>query len=82
MPTMPTGVIVERVSEEMEYATINQWLKEEGDAVAEGDPIVELEADKADYEILAPVAGIISKILAVAGDEVEVGATLALIEEG
>ena len=66
---------------EMEYATVTGWLKGEGDRVAVDEPIVEVEAEKANHEIAAPVGGLIREILAVEGDEVQVGSVLAIIEE-
>jgi 2-oxoglutarate dehydrogenase E2 component (dihydrolipoamide succinyltransferase) len=66
---------------EMEYATVTRWLKQEGDAVAAGDALLELEAEKANHEVQAPVSGVLSSIVAVEGDEVKLGDTLAVIEE-
>jgi pyruvate/2-oxoglutarate dehydrogenase complex dihydrolipoamide acyltransferase (E2) component len=66
---------------EMEYATVTRWLKREGDSVAEGEPLVEVEAEKANHEIEAPVSGRIESIIAEEGDEIRVGAVLAVIGE-
>lgn len=79
---MATDFVLEPLAAEMEYATIQRWLKGEGDPVAAGEPVVEVEADKANYELGAPVGGTIAEIVAVEGDEVKVGAVLAVIEEG
>jgi 2-oxoglutarate dehydrogenase E2 component (dihydrolipoamide succinyltransferase) len=65
----------------MEYATVTGWLKSEGERVSADEPVVEVEADKANHEIAAPVEGVIREILAVEGDEVKVGSVLAIIEE-
>jgi 2-oxoglutarate dehydrogenase E2 component (dihydrolipoamide succinyltransferase) len=73
---------LERFSEEMEYATVSRWLKREGDAVAEGEPIVEVEAEKANHELDAPASGVLESILAVEGDEIRVGDALAVIGSG
>ena len=70
---------LERLSSEMEFATITAWLKVEGDAVAAGEPIAEFEADKASMELESPVAGVLEEIVAVAGDEIAVGALIAVI---
>ena len=64
---------------EMEYGTVLRWLKREGDDVAEGEPLVEVEAEKANHEIEAPVSGRIESILAEEGDEIKVGTTMAII---
>jgi pyruvate/2-oxoglutarate dehydrogenase complex dihydrolipoamide acyltransferase (E2) component len=74
-------VKLERVSEEQEYATISRWLKREGDAVAAGEVIVEVEAEKATQEVEAPVDGVLEAILAVEGDEIRVGDPIAVIAE-
>jgi 2-oxoglutarate dehydrogenase E2 component (dihydrolipoamide succinyltransferase) len=67
---------------EMEYGTVLRWLKHEGDTVAAGEPLVEVEAEKANHEIEAPVSGRIESIVAEEGDEIKVGATLAIIDTG
>ena len=69
------------IDSEMEYATVTRWLKREGDRVTAGELIVEVEAEKVNYELEAPVAGVIESIVAVDGDEIKVGAVLATIEE-
>jgi 2-oxoglutarate dehydrogenase E2 component (dihydrolipoamide succinyltransferase) len=66
---------------EMEFATVTRWLKQEGEMVTAGDPLLELEAEKANHELQAPVSGTLASILAVEGDEVKLGDTLAVIEE-
>jgi 2-oxoglutarate dehydrogenase E2 component (dihydrolipoamide succinyltransferase) len=72
---------LQQIVPEMEYATVTRWLKREGDAVAAGEPIVEIEAEKANHELDAPVSGVIESIIAVEGDEVKAGDTLAVIAE-
>jgi 2-oxoglutarate dehydrogenase E2 component (dihydrolipoamide succinyltransferase) len=70
----------ERVGD-YEYSTIQSWLKRVGDRVEAGEPLVEIETDKATEEVAAPVSGTIADILAVDGDEVKVDSVLAIIEE-
>jgi pyruvate/2-oxoglutarate dehydrogenase complex dihydrolipoamide acyltransferase (E2) component len=60
-------------------ATVVQWLKREGDALKQGDPVVELETEKVNYELDSPVAGILLKIVARESDEVPVGSLLGYI---
>ena len=79
---MAAELKLERLSEEMEYATVSRWLKREGDSVSEGEPIVEVEAEKANHELEAPSSGVLESILAVEGDEIKVGDTLAVIGNG
>jgi 2-oxoglutarate dehydrogenase E2 component (dihydrolipoamide succinyltransferase) len=66
---------------DIEYATIAEWRKQAGDAVDAGETILEIETDKVTEEVEAPVAGTLSEIVAVEGDEVKVGGLLAVIEE-
>ncbi len=70
---------LERLSPAMEFATITAWLKAEGDAVAAGEAIAEMEAEKAAMELESPVAGVLEEIVAVAGDEIAVDALIAVI---
>ncbi len=58
---------------------VARWLAREGDAVAEHEPIVEIQTDKATVEIGSPVDGVVLRILAREGELAAVGATLALI---
>jgi 2-oxoglutarate dehydrogenase E2 component (dihydrolipoamide succinyltransferase) len=66
---------------DIEYATIAEWRKQEGESVDAGETILEIETDKVTEEVEAPVSGTLSEIVAVEGDEVKVGGLLALIEE-
>lgn len=78
---MATELRLERLSDEMEYATISRWLRSEGERVTAGEVIVEVEAEKVNVEIVAPASGVLSAILAVQGDEVKVEQTIAVISE-
>lgn len=73
-------MILEAASEEMQFGTVNRWYRQEGEEVADAEALVEIEAEKAAYDVLAPVAGLLSEVLAMPGDEVPVGAVLATIE--
>ena len=74
-----TDVRLERTAPEMEYATIVRWLKREGDAVVAGEVLLEVEADKATQEVVAPVSGVLEEIYAPAGDEIRVGDVMGTI---
>jgi pyruvate dehydrogenase E1 component beta subunit len=78
---MAVELRLERLSDEMEYGTILRWLKREGDRVAAGEIVVEVEADKANVELEAPASGVLTTILAVQGDEVKVDEPIAIIAE-
>jgi pyruvate dehydrogenase E2 component (dihydrolipoyllysine-residue acetyltransferase) len=59
-----------------------RWLVREGQAVAEDDPLVEIQTDKATVEIPSPVAGTVSRVLVAEGDVVPVGTVLLVIADG
>src|SRR5262245_6055608 len=62
-----------------EKGTLLNWLKAEGQSVTKGEPLMEVETDKATVEIEAPASGILSNITASAGDEIPVGNKIAVI---
>ncbi|MEM6586594.1 MAG: 2-oxoglutarate dehydrogenase complex dihydrolipoyllysine-residue succinyltransferase, partial [Pseudomonadota bacterium] len=68
--------------ESVTEGTIGEWLKQPGDAVAVDEPIASLETDKVAVDVPSPVAGVMSEHKAAEGDTVEVGAVIAIIEEG
>jgi pyruvate dehydrogenase E2 component (dihydrolipoamide acetyltransferase) len=78
---MITEVFLPQLTSTMEEGTIVNWLKEEGEAVAAEEPLLEVETDKAIMEIEAPAAGLVLKLLAEPGDTCPVLAPLALIGE-
>ena len=63
------------LGESIVEATVSRWQKKEGDAVAAGDTLVELETDKITVEVPAPSAGVLSKQLKGEGDVVAVDET-------
>jgi len=79
---MATDIRVPTLGESVTEATIGQWFKQPGDAVAIDEPVVELETDKVTVEVPAPVAGTIGDIAVKEGETVEVGALLGSINEG
>jgi pyruvate/2-oxoglutarate dehydrogenase complex dihydrolipoamide acyltransferase (E2) component len=64
----------------MVEATVSEWHKKVGDTVAEGEEIAEISTDKLDSALEAPAAGTLVEILVEAGQDAEVGDTLAFIE--
>ena len=77
---MPTELRLPRLAETVASAKLAVWLKQEGEAVAAGEPVVEVETDKTNVEIEAPASGVLSKIHVAAGTEgLETGALLAVI---
>jgi 2-oxoglutarate dehydrogenase E2 component (dihydrolipoamide succinyltransferase) len=79
---MATDVIVPTLGESIAEATLGQWLKKPGDAVAADEPVASLETDKVAVEVPSPVAGVMGETLVAEGDTVAVGAAIARIEEG
>ncbi len=79
---MATEIRVPTLGESVTEATIAQWFKKEGDAIAVDEPLVELETDKVTIEVPAPAAGVLAEIIAKDGTTVEVGALLGAIGEG
>ncbi len=79
---MSTEVKVPTLGESVSEATIGEWLKQPGEAVAANEPIASLETDKVAVEVPAPVAGVMGQHLAKVGDNVSVGAVIATIEAG
>ncbi len=60
-------------------ASVLRWLKEQGDSIHVGDPVVELETDKVSYELESPIDGILLKIIAEENAQVPVGGPLCQI---
>ena len=79
---MAIEITVPVLGESVVEATIARWIKKSGDAVAADEPVVELETDKVTLEVPAPVNGTLTDIIAAEGATVEVGALLAMMEEG
>ena len=71
-----------KMGDGMEEGTINAWLKKEGDTINEGDPVAEVESDKANVEITTYEAGILTKIVVQVGETVAVGEVIAIVGEG
>ena len=81
---MPIDILMPALSPTMEEGTLSKWLKNEGDKVASGDVLAEIETDKATMEVEAIDEGVLGKIVVPAGTEnVKVNAVIAVIlEEG
>jgi 2-oxoglutarate dehydrogenase E2 component (dihydrolipoamide succinyltransferase) len=77
-----TNIVVPEVGESIVDARVAKWLKQEGDAVAAGEALVELETDKVDVEVPAPRAGVLKTIAHKDGADVKIGDVLGTIDEG
>jgi 2-oxoglutarate dehydrogenase E2 component (dihydrolipoamide succinyltransferase) len=78
---MATEIRVPALGESVVEATVGQWFKQAGDAVAADEPLVELETDKVTVEVPAPASGVLAEILVKPGETVAVGALLGAISE-
>src|SRR5260221_6864208 len=76
---MATDVILPALGMSQDTGKIVQWLKAEGEQVAKGEPLAEIETDKATVEIEAPAAGVLTHITAASRDDVPVGQGIAYI---
>jgi 2-oxoglutarate dehydrogenase E2 component (dihydrolipoamide succinyltransferase) len=78
---MASEVKVPTLGESVTEATVGQWLKQPGEAVALDEPICSLETDKVAVDVPSPVAGVMGQQLVKEGDTVEVGAVIGVIED-
>src|SRR5215472_2630249 len=78
---MAVEILVPELGESIVDAVIAAWLKSEGDAVKQGEALVELETDKVNVEVSAEQSGVLQKILKKAGDVVTVGEVLGMFDE-
>ncbi|MFP4269257.1 MAG: biotin/lipoyl-containing protein, partial [Alphaproteobacteria bacterium] len=77
---MPTEILMPALSPTMTEGTLARWLKNEGDKVAPGDVIAEIETDKATMEVEAVDEGVLAKIVVPAGTEgVKVNTPIAVL---
>lgn len=78
---MTIQIVVPELSESVVEATVVRWLKREGDRVAVGEPVVELETEKVNIELGAERSGILVRVEKHEGEDVKVGDVLGVIEE-
>jgi 2-oxoglutarate dehydrogenase E2 component (dihydrolipoamide succinyltransferase) len=71
-----------QLGESVTEGTVTRWLKKEGERVEADEPLLEVSTDKVDTEIPSPAAGVLREIAVGEDETVEVGAQLAVIEEG
>ena len=78
---MPTKVIMPQLGESVVEGTISRWLKQEGEAIEEFEPLLEVNTDKVDSEIPAPAEGVLLKVTVPEGETVQAGTIIAWIGE-
>ncbi len=76
---MATDVIMPALGVAQETGILVNWLKAEGESVAKGEPIMEVETDKATVEVESPASGILASVSASPGQTIPVGQTMAVI---
>lgn len=79
---MSIAIKVPAMGESVTEATIARWLKREGEAVKQDEPLVELETDKVNVEVPSPAAGVLERIEVQPGGTVSVGSVLGQVAEG
>ena len=79
---MPVEIHVPELGESVTEATVGKWLKSEGEQVKAGEPVVELETDKVNFEVEAEQDGVLETIAAGEGEDVGVGDVIGTIGEG
>ncbi|WP_332836272.1 biotin/lipoyl-containing protein, partial [Streptomyces kanasensis] len=79
---MPVSVTLPALGESVTEGTVTRWLKAEGERVEADEPLLEVSTDKVDTEIPAPASGVLSSIKVAEDETVEVGAELAVIDDG
>jgi 2-oxoisovalerate dehydrogenase E2 component (dihydrolipoyl transacylase) len=77
-----TRVVMPQLGESVHEGTISRWLVKPGDKVVEFEPMLEVDTDKVNAEVPAPVSGILREILAKEGQTVQAGAEIAVVETG
>jgi 2-oxoglutarate dehydrogenase E2 component (dihydrolipoamide succinyltransferase) len=78
---MSKNIVVPELGESVVEATVIRWIKNEGEAVSMGETLVELETEKANFEVAAETAGVLEKIFKNPDEDVEIGDVLGMINE-
>ncbi|WP_335931809.1 2-oxoglutarate dehydrogenase, E2 component, dihydrolipoamide succinyltransferase [Streptomyces sp. PTD5-9] len=79
---MSVSVTLPALGESVTEGTVTRWLKAEGERVEADEPLLEVSTDKVDTEIPAPASGVLTAIKVAEDETVEVGAELAVIDDG
>ena len=76
---MATKVIMPQAGQDLETGIVKQWLKAEGDQVAKGEAIVQIETEKVNLDVEAPAAGVLLRILVPDETETPIFSTIGII---
>jgi 2-oxoisovalerate dehydrogenase E2 component (dihydrolipoyl transacylase) len=82
MAAKTTRVVMPQLGESVHEGTISRWLVKPGDKVVEFEPMLEVDTDKVNAEVPAPVSGVLKEILAKEGQTVQAGSEIAVVELG
>lgn len=78
---MSVKIVVPEMGESVVDARVRRWLKQAGEAVTVGEPLVELETDKVDVEVSASRSGVLASVAHAEGADVKIGDTLGTIDD-
>ena len=78
---MAVKVIMPQAGQDLETGVVRQWLKSEGDTVAKGEAIVQIETEKVNLDVEAPAAGVLLRILVPSDTETAIFSTIGIIGE-
>ena len=76
---MAVKVIMPQAGQDLETGIVKHWHKAEGDPVAKGEPIVQIETEKVNLDVEAPAAGVLLRILVPDETETAIFSTIAII---
>jgi pyruvate dehydrogenase E2 component (dihydrolipoamide acetyltransferase) len=78
---MASKVIMPQAGQDLETGMVKHWFKAEGDAVAKGEPIVQIETEKVNLDVEAPAAGVLLRIIVPDETETPIFSTIGIIGE-
>ena len=78
---MAVKVIMPQAGQDLETGVVKEWHKAEGDAVAKGEPIVQIETEKVNLDVEAPASGVLLRILVPEDTETAIFSTIGIIGE-
>lgn len=76
---MAVKVIMPQAGQDLETGTVRHWLKAEGDPVAKGESIVEIETEKISIDVEAPASGVLLRIVVPEDTEAPIFSTIAIV---
>jgi pyruvate/2-oxoglutarate dehydrogenase complex dihydrolipoamide acyltransferase (E2) component len=76
---MAVEIVMPQAGQDLDFGTVKQWLKREGDEVKRGEPIVQVETEKISLDIEAPSDGVLRRILVGDGEEAAILSVIGVI---